>query len=153
MKATWLIATNYIREQRWIMLLFIAWMFILPAVIIVADRHPKAEDLQAVFQQECIIGVLYGPLSAVAAIHTDRKSKKIIAVLAKGIYRGEYLAGLLLGNILIVAAYAVSIMLAFELAMMKIAVPHAPLWGAVIAVWLAGSLTSAIAILFTTFIH
>src|SRR5436305_11837123 len=101
MRTTWLIAMNYVREQRWVMLLFIAWMFILPAIIIIADRHAKAEDFQQVFQQQCIIGVMYGLLSAVAAIHTDRKSKRIIGVLAKGIRRGEYVAVLLLGNVII----------------------------------------------------
>src|SRR5437867_379986 len=100
MKAIWLIAVNFVREQRIVLLVFILWLFGFVLLFGMFTGAGGPGEYEALFQQQTLYGIVYGLLVAISSVHGERKSRRILAVLSKGIYRGEYIAGLMLGNVL-----------------------------------------------------
>src|SRR6266481_4567680 len=105
MRAIWLIGVNFVREQRVVLLVFVFWIFGLVAMFGLFSGSTSPREYEALFQQQTLYGIVYGLLVAVSSIHGERKSRRILAVLSKGVYRGEYIAGLMLGNALLTSIY------------------------------------------------
>src|SRR3982750_3736622 len=105
MRPIWLIAENFVREQRIVLIVFVGWIFGFALFFGLFAGPANAREYEGLFQQQAIYGVVYGLIVALQTIHGERKSRRILAVLSKGIYRGEYIAGLMLGNALLTSIY------------------------------------------------
>jgi hypothetical protein len=152
MKAIWLIGVNFVREQRIVLLVFVFWIFgfVLLFGLFAGPTGPK--EYEALFQQQTLYGIVYGLLVAISTIHGERKSRRILAVLSKGIYRGEYIAGLMLGNALLTSIYMGTLGAVHTAVTMKLGIDP-PLWPTIGAAWLAAILAGSIALFFGTFVH
>jgi ABC-type transport system involved in multi-copper enzyme maturation permease subunit len=104
MRAILLIAGNFIREQRWVVLAMAVWPFIVVALVRY-DRDPR-EDFLFALSQLYGYAVFLAFLLASSAIHNERKTRRILGVLSKAVERGDYLAGLAIGILGCVVIYS-----------------------------------------------
>jgi ABC-type transport system involved in multi-copper enzyme maturation permease subunit len=95
MRAILLIAGNFIREQRWAVLAMAVWPFVVIALVRY-DRDPHQDFLFALGQLYAY-AVFLAFFLAASAIHNERKTRRILAVLSKAVERGDYIAGLAIG--------------------------------------------------------
>jgi ABC-type transport system involved in multi-copper enzyme maturation permease subunit len=152
MKAIWLIAANFVREQRIVLLVFILWLFGFVALFGLFTGPTSVLEFQALFQQQAVYGIVYGLLVAISSVHGERRSRRILAVLSKGIYRGEYIAGLLLGNALLTSIYMGAMGIVHTVVMYRLGI-DARLWPTIGAAWVASILAGSVALFFGTFLH
>jgi hypothetical protein len=92
-----MIALNFIREQRWPILVLQLSVLGLAALGLLADRRSDRDDLLLTFKQLGMYGVAFSVFFGGSAIYNERRSRRILAVLGKAITRRDYLTGLLLG--------------------------------------------------------
>jgi hypothetical protein len=152
MRPVFLIAANLLREARWYVTVMVAWVVGL-AVILQLDNRPKPEDILFIVRQEAAYGIALALMMGSAAIHSDRKTRRILSILSKAVERREYLAGLLLG-----AAYQA---LLFELAVgicgswmaHRLGLPIAPLWTFLLPPLCAAVLGAAAGLMCASFLH
>src|SRR5205807_1067840 len=93
------------REQRILLSLMLAYVVLGGGTLAVLPHSPEVDDVIFLVKQHAAYAVLLGVALASTAIHNERKSRRILAVLSKGITRGQYLAGLLLGSASVLFAY------------------------------------------------
>lgn len=104
MKRSLLIAANFLREQRWFLFLFLLWIFGSAALLRFAADATR-DDLEFYRRQQSGYALAVAMFTAAGAIHNERRSRRILAVLAKGVSRAEYLAGLLFGDAALALIY------------------------------------------------
>jgi hypothetical protein len=63
------------------------------------------EGFELIFKQQASYGLLFSLFLCLSAVYQERKSRRILAVLSKGILRSEYLAGQMLGAALFAVIY------------------------------------------------
>ena len=159
MRPVWLLALNFAREQRVIIILYFAWLIGF-ALLFMFLHHPgeKLDDMEALFRQQAAYGVMFSLFTAGSAIHTERKTRRILAVLAKGISRSQYLAGLLLGNALLSAGYfiglaATNLLLAWRFHYsIGQAFPANMAW-ILFVLWITAVWAAALALMLASFLH
>jgi ABC-type transport system involved in multi-copper enzyme maturation permease subunit len=98
MRAVFLLGTNFSRTQ-WIP------VAVMTAYLIAAGGlfgwHQQRADVEFYVQWHSYNAIFIGTLIAVPTIWSERRSRRVLAVLSKGISRWQYLAGLLCGSALI----------------------------------------------------
>lgn len=151
MTAVWLIALNFVRQQRIVTYVFLAWVVGFGLLFGLWGGGDRS-DLLALFHQQASYGVIYTLFLAAASVHGERQSRRILLVLSKGIHRHEYIAGLMLGSVLMTCLYMTSLglvnfWLAWRLGFSANILPT------LAAATLAGVLVAAIATMFSTFAH
>jgi hypothetical protein len=153
MTAVALIAGNYLREQRWVILLLLAWVF-LSSFLLGMDGKPAVEDALFFLRQQAIYGIAFGGFLAASAIYNERRSRRILSVLSKGVERWQYLAGLLSGVGVLELGYALAVGLGGEWMLRHAGGgAQAGLWWLPPALFLSAMLVASIALLFSTFLN
>ncbi len=153
MRVIWLIGWNFLREQRLVLTIFVAWIFGFGLLFTFLHRPgERTDDFLMLFRQQAAYGVAYAMLTSASAIHGERKSRRILATLSKGLYRGEYLAGILLGTILMTGFYFAGLGIVNEWFAWHFHF-EAAIWPTLGALAVAALLVSSIAICFGTFAH
>jgi ABC-type transport system involved in multi-copper enzyme maturation permease subunit len=147
----WLIALNFVRQQRIVAYIFLAWVVGF-GLIFGLWGGGDAGDALALFHQQAAYGVIYTLFLASTSVHSERQSRRILSVLSKGIYRHEYIAGQMLGSVLMTCLYMVSLGLVNTWLAARLGL-RAELWSILLAATLAAILVSAIATMFSTFAH
>ncbi|MGH9524571.1 MAG: hypothetical protein ACRD3E_18780 [Terriglobales bacterium] len=99
-----LIAANFVREQRWALIALMAYVVVFGAGIAFVGGQSE-EDTLFMLRSTSMYGLAFAGLLAASALHNERKSRRILAVLSKGIERGQYIAGLLAGVAIAAAVY------------------------------------------------
>ena len=150
MKPVWLMALNFAREQRLTLLVLLGWLTVFAGVYSFWDPKDHG-DLVFFFRQFAAYAVILSVLVSAQGFHNDRKTRRMIAVLAKGITRGQYLAGHTLGCALFSAGYllafgAVQLWFSYHFGI------EIRLGGMLLAVWIASVLASVIALVFACFL-
>src|SRR5438552_17552663 len=97
MRTVLLIAVNFVREQRWPILVLLLWVLLLAFQGLVTEMPREREDLLFIFKQVAVYVVVFSVFFGGSAIHNERKSRRILAVLSKAVGRQQYLSGLVLG--------------------------------------------------------
>ena len=152
MKAIWLIGVNFVRQQRVVLFVFLAWLLFFGILLGFAFGGDNTEEILALFRQEAAYGVIVSVFVSASAIHGERKSRRIIAVLSKGIYHWEYLAGIMVGNILIAAIYFAVMGVLNQAVMLRFGWVGS-IWSPLGAAFIASILASALALAMGTFLH
>jgi hypothetical protein len=152
MKPIVLIAGNYLREQRWVVLVLLIWVFG-SSVLLGADGNSALGDADFFLQQQAIYGVAFATFLAASAIQNERRSRRILSVLSKGVERREYLAGLLFGVGAVEAVYALAMAAGAFWMLRGSAVASAALAWVLLVLFLTAMLIAAIALFFSTFLH
>lgn len=106
MRAVLLIGMNYARMQ-WLTLLIMT--IYLLGIAGIFSLHQQSQEVLFFVHSQPLYVVFVGLMLAIPAIQTDRKSRRLLAVLSKGIYRWQYLGGLLCGCAMISAMFSLLI--------------------------------------------
>ena len=108
MNAIALMAWNFLRQRRWPVLLLFGWILLTAALAGDFGRGRPAEgDIVFHAQQQAIYICIFSAFLAADAMHTERKSRRILLLLAKAVSRGEYLLAVIAGTVVLAVAYAV----------------------------------------------
>jgi ABC-type transport system involved in multi-copper enzyme maturation permease subunit len=153
MRAAALIAVNLVRQQRWIVLLMVAYVAVLMGVAAAVSIHGNPRDLVFMMRQLGSYAVLLAFFSGAMAVHNERRSRRILAVLSKGIERSQYLAGLLLGIALMVGIYCAVLGAASVVALAAGGLPLTALPAFLAVLLVACLLAAMLAMFFATFLH
>jgi ABC-type transport system involved in multi-copper enzyme maturation permease subunit len=92
-----LLAKSFVRQNRWLLLAFVAWPVVTAAILYLPNRAASREDVSEMVQLELRYGVVVIAFLASSAIYNEKRSRRIIAVLSKAVSREQYLLGILFG--------------------------------------------------------
>ena len=153
MRPVLLIAANFFREQRILFGLMIAYVVLGGGTLAVLPHAPEVDDVIFLIKQHAAYAVLLGVALASTAIHNERKSRRILAVLLKGITRGQYLAGILLGSVSVLLAYLFCLGIIATALLARVGVAAVQGWTVLGIAAIATLLAAAITIFYSTFAH
>jgi hypothetical protein len=91
-----LIAGNFLRENRWAVLLLILWG-VGSGIAAALSVGSSVDDALFFLKQQAVYSVFFTLFLAASALYNQRRSRRILAVLSKGIERYQYLAGIVVG--------------------------------------------------------
>jgi ABC-type transport system involved in multi-copper enzyme maturation permease subunit len=143
------IAANYLREQRWAVLLLMVWVVI--SAVLAGFGHLEQDDVLVFIKQQATYGVAFCAFLAASSIHNERRSRRILAVLSKGISRGQYLAGLLCGVLVAAAIYFLTMGAFGSVLFNLVGIPPLHLWQMLVLLFVASALSGTTSLLFATF--
>lgn len=153
MRQVRLIALNFVREQRWPILVLISWVVILSVMGLLVDLSKSGEDVLFIFKQVAAYGMAFAVFFGASAIHNERKTRRILSVLSKGVRREQYIAGLLCGIIFAVSIYCFAMALTGTWILRPAGFPTAHVWFLMLCLMMACVLAAAVAVLFSTFLN
>src|SRR5213080_3169282 len=109
MNSVLLIAVNFVREQRWPILVLLLWVLLLAFLGLATDISREREDLLFIFKQVAVYVVVFSIFFGGSAIYNERKTRRVLAVLAKDVARHQYLSGLVIGVTIACMIYCFSL--------------------------------------------
>ncbi|HET7442418.1 MAG TPA: hypothetical protein VFJ47_14035 [Terriglobales bacterium] len=151
-RTTFLIALNFVREQRWPILVLLLWVLVMTGLGLTVNVRTDREDLLVIFKQLAVYGLAFAVFVGGSAIHNERKTRRILGVLSKGVGRGQYVSGLLVGIILALLLYCMCMGLtgSWVLGQGGFSIPL--LWFLMFSFFVACVLAAVVAVLFSTFL-
>lgn len=152
MRAMWLIAANLLREQRWPLLILLLWVFGSSVISGLGSERPAPEDVLFFVKTQAVYGVAFTAFMAASAIHNERKSRRILSVLSKGIHRAQYIGGLLEGVLVASAGYCLAMGVTGGVLFVEAGLPEKQLWSVLAMLMTALVVTATLAMLFSTFL-
>lgn len=153
MRPVILIAFNFVREQRWPIFVLLLWVLLLAFLGLVTDIARERDELLFIFKQVAVYVVAFSIFFGGSAIYSERKSRRILAVLSKGIARQEYLSGLILGVTMACGVYCFSLGLTGSWTLGQAGFPVATVWFLMACLISACMLAGTIALMFSTFLN
>ncbi|HLY67727.1 MAG TPA: hypothetical protein VKU60_19470 [Chloroflexota bacterium] len=149
-----LMAANFLRQRRWPVLLLFLWILLTAAIAGDFGRsHTALDDVVFHAQQQAIYICIFSAFLAADALHTERKSRRILLVLAKAVSRGDYLLAVLGGTGMLAVVYAVLSALCSIWLATRTMLPSGPVWE-LLPLVVAGALISAsTAVFLSTFLN
>jgi hypothetical protein len=152
MRPALLIAGNFMRENRWPVILLILWG-VGSGIAAAATVGSSLDDALFFLKQQAVYSVFFTVFLAASALYNQRRSRRILAVLSKGIERYEYLAGVVVGFSAVSFFYSLALGITgawtFSLAG-SAATSVVPL---VVMLLLASILAGTVALFFSTFMN
>jgi hypothetical protein len=103
MRPILLMAGNYVRMQ-WVTLVIMT--VYLAAIGGLFSVHQQSQEVLFFLHSQPLYVLFLALMLAVPAIQTDRKSRRLLAVLSKGIHRWQYLGGILSGCAVMTALFS-----------------------------------------------
>ena len=147
-----LIAGNFLREQRWFIVFLVLYVVAISSVYALTPR-PEMQDFLFLVKQLTAFALLFSVSAASSAIHNEQRSRRIVAVLSKGINRSEYIGGLLLGSLCISAISCAGLLAGAIELRSRLHFPMGPVLALVATTLAAAILINAIALFFATVFH
>ena len=148
-----LIAGNFLRQMRWLVLVYPLIAIALGVGLSLFIRSGDQEAISAYLFQLITYALAIAVFLGAQANFNERKSRRILGVLSKGIERRDYLAGLMVG-VFASSGVFVGGMLIGTLSVdttAKLSISAIVL--AMALIWLSCCLSTAIAMFFSTFLH
>jgi len=152
MRTVLLMAANFLHQQRWLTVVLVLYAVGTAAVLGFSEKQVSAEDAAFFLHQQSLYAPLFSLFLAVSAIHNERKSRRILAVLSKAITRQQYLAGLLAGILAVLGAYCLAIGISGVWLVRSSQASLGPLWMLLGMTVVTSVLVSALALFFSTFL-
>jgi ABC-type transport system involved in multi-copper enzyme maturation permease subunit len=153
MRQVGLIAINFVREQRWPILVLMLWVVLLAMLGLILDLRASRDDVLFIFKQLGVYGVAFSIFFGASAIHNERKTRRILAVISKGVSRAQYISGLLTGIGLAVAIFSVSMGVTGSWVLEAGGARTSQVWSLIACLMLTCILSAAVAVLFSTFLN
>jgi ABC-type transport system involved in multi-copper enzyme maturation permease subunit len=147
-----LIAANFLREQRWLTLVLVLYAVGLAAIFGLSEKQVSPEDAAFFLRQQSLYAPLFSLFLAVSAIHNERKSRRILAVLSEALTRWQYVAGLLVGILAVLGSYCLAIGLSGVWLVRSARSSVTQLWVRLGMTVVTSVLVSAVALFFSTFL-
>ena len=152
MRPVLLIAANFLREQRWLTLVLVLYAVGMAAVFGLGEKQISAEDATFFLRQQSLYAPLFSLFLAVSAIHNERKSRRILAVLSKALTRRQCVAGLLVGILAVLGSYCIAIGISAVWLVHSARASLGQVWISLGMTAVASVLVSAVALFFSTFL-
>jgi hypothetical protein len=102
MRAIFLIGANFVRTQ-WIALAVMATYIL--GIAGVYRVHTQRDEILFFLRWHAGYAIFFTTMIGIPALQTERKTRRILAVLSKGIHRWQYLGGILFGCAMIAALF------------------------------------------------
>jgi hypothetical protein len=153
MKAIFLIAVNFVREQRWPILVLLLWVLLLAFLGLATDAARQREDLLFIFKQVAVYVVAFSVFFGSSAIYNDRRSRRILSVLSKAVGRQQYLSGLVIGITLACAIYCFALGLTGSWTLGQAGFQVSEVWFLMLCLIAACALAGTVALMFSTFLN
>ena len=148
-----LLAKRFVRQNRWLLLAFIAWPLLMGAILWFPNRAASREDVSDMVQLEARYGVVVMAFLASSVIYNEQRSRRIVGVLSKAVSREQYLLGILLG----LTCFAFVYFAAVGTAVLWLIGFSNPVERAIFAMFIGGSAaslwTASLALFFSTFLY
>jgi hypothetical protein len=106
MRAIFLIGINFVRTQ-WIALAVMCTYVL--GIAGIYRVHTQRDEILFFLRWHAGYAIFFATMIAIPALQTERKTRRILAVLSKGIHRWQYLCGLLCGCTMISALFCLLI--------------------------------------------
>jgi len=150
MRAILLLGVNFVRTQ-WIAVAVMTTYIVGMGGVFRSRVH--AEDILFFLRWHAGYAVFLGIMMAVPALQMERKTRRILAVLSKGIFRWQYIGGLLLGCTLATGLFCmlvggIAVWLCQEGGVIGQGIPLVA-----VALFCSCVAASATALFFSTFLH
>jgi MFS family permease len=116
------------------------------------DLRKSREDVLIIFKQLAVYGVAFAVFFGGSALHNDRRSRRILAVLSKAVGRKQYLCGLLTGIALALSLYCFCMGFTGSWVLGQSGFSISLLWYLMLCFMAASLLSAAVAVLFSTFL-
>ena len=100
-----LLARSFVRQNRWLLFIFLLWPLVLGAFVWFPHHTATSADVLEIVQQEILYGLVIVTFLASSAIHNEKRSRRILGVLSKAVSRTQYLLGFLTGATWFAAIY------------------------------------------------
>jgi|SRR5579872_2143226 len=150
MRAIFLIGTNFVRTQWVVVAIMLAY---LAGIAGVFGWHARRSEVVFFLHLHSLYAVFMGTMVAVPALQNERKSRRNLAVLSKGIHRRQYVAGLLCGCVMVAALFCAVLGGAALWLARRVEIAPAGLAGLLLALLAAASASASVALFFSTFLH
>jgi len=153
MMAIVLMATNFLRQRRWPVILLFVWILVTAWLAKGFSGRPDAGDVVFHVQQQSIYICIFSAFLAADALHTERKSRRILLLLAKAVSRADYLLAVIVGTAGLAAAYAFFSALCSLWLSARAALPSGGIWGLLPLVVAGAMLSASVAVFLSTFLN
>lgn len=153
MKPVFLIAINFVREQRWPILVMLLWVLLLAFLGLTTGAAGQREDLLFVFKQVAVYFVAFSVFFGCSAIYNERRSRRILSVLSKAVARQQYLSGLVLGITIACAIYCFALGITGSWTLGEAGFPVSQVWFLMVCLIAACTLAGTVALMFSTFLN
>jgi hypothetical protein len=153
MKPILVIAINFLREQRWPILVMLVWVLLLAFLGLTTEAARQGEDLLFVFKQVAVYVIAFSVFFGSSAIFNDRRSRRILSVLAKAISRQDYLSGLVLGITMASAIYCLTLGITGVWTLGEAGFPARQVWFLMVCLLAACMLAGTVSLMFSTFLN
>jgi hypothetical protein len=153
MRAVLLLGWNYLREQKVFMIVLSAYLILGTAWLALSAEKPQMDDLSFLVKQHAEYAIVFGIFMTSGAIFTDRRTRRILLVLAKGIDRSQYLGGIYLGSIMALLGYLFLSWTASAILLHRVGSGWGSLHAVMLAAAVATLLSAAIALFYSTMMH
>jgi len=149
----WMIALNFVREQRWPILVLQLSVLGLAGLGLLTDSRQDREDILLLFKQLGAYGVLFSVFFGGSALYNERRSRRILAVLGKAVTRRDYLSGLLLGVMLAAGLFCFVLGFTGTWVLGGIGFSVSYIWSLMVCVLAACLLASSVALFYSTHLN
>ena len=152
MRPALLVAGNFLRENRWPVILLILWGMG-SGVAGALTVGSSIDDALFFLKQQAVYSVFFTVFLAASALYNQRRSRRILAVLSKGIERHEYLAGIVVGFSAVSFFYSIALGVTGAWTFMLVGSPAMGVLPLVAMLLLASVLAGTVALFFSTFMN
>ena len=152
MRPASLIAVNFLRENRWAIVLLMLWAFG-SGIGAVLSVHSSLDDAMFFLHQQAAYSVFFSVFLAASAIYNQRRSRRILAVLSKGVRRSEYLGGIVLGFMAVSAMYTLALAITGAATFAAAGANPLAIVPLAIVLFVASTLAGTTALMFSTFFN
>lgn len=150
MRAILLLGMNFVRSQFLLLAIVLAYVVCLTGFL---AYHEQLPDLLFFIRQQAIYVVAMGIMVMVPALQNERKSRRVLSVLSKGIHRWQYLGGLLCGAVLIAGIFCLAVELSSLLLAQQAGMPIAGLAQLMLILFLVCAAGASTALFCSVFLH
>jgi len=149
-RAILLIGANFVRSQWMTLLVMIVYLAGIAAVF---AHNPERQESRFFLEMHAFYGLFLSVIIAVPALQMERRSRRIVAVLSKGIHRWQYLGGILCGCDMIAGIFCVLVGgIAWMLCRLG-GYSTAGLAGMILALFACCLVATAAGVFYSTFLH
>jgi len=153
MKQVLLLGWNYLREQKVFLIVLSIYLVAGTGWLALSSETPQLDDLSFLVRQQAAYAIVFGLFMISGAVFNDRRSRRILMVLSKGIDRSQYLGGIYLGSTIALSAYLFLSWVASAVLLNRVGVGSSSLNAVMVAAGVATVLSAAIALFYSTMMH
>jgi ABC-type transport system involved in multi-copper enzyme maturation permease subunit len=150
MRIIFILGTNFLRTQWIVVLVMLAYVIGINSFLV---WNVQRDEVLVFLRIQGIYAISFVLLTAIPAIHSERKSRRILTVLSKGIERWQYLGGLLCGCMMISALFCLLVGLAAFWGTFRAGMASTGLLELMLLVFLACGLAASAGLFCSTFLH